>query len=124
MDDHAEALFLLLQQGRPGETYNIGGGSEWKNIDLVREIINQMATFLNEDANKLKRLITFVKDRPGHDLRYAIDCSKINQELNWKPSNVFQTALKNTISWYMNNSGWIKNVVTGEYRNRQSKKAR
>ncbi len=124
VDDHAEALFLLLQQGRPGETYNIGGGSEWKNIDLVREIINQMATFLNEDANKLKRLITFVKDRPGHDLRYAIDCSKINQELNWKPSNVFQTALKNTISWYMNNSGWIKNVVTGEYRNRQSKKAR
>lgn len=113
--DHAEALFLLLEQGRSGETYNIGGESEKKNIELVHEIIHIMGHFLNEEVQKLAKLITFVKDRPGHDFRYAIDCSKINQEFNWKPSHTFCEGLKNTISWYINHPDWIKNALAGSY---------
>jgi dTDP-glucose 4,6-dehydratase len=110
VNDHAEALLLLLERGRSGETYNIGGGAEWKNIDLVHKIIDATAFFLKKDANELKKLITFVQDRPGHDLRYAIDSYKIQHELNWKPKHTFQTALNDTISWYISNPHWIRNV--------------
>lgn len=99
--DHAEALFLLIEQGRSGETYNVGGICEWKNIDVVREIIRSIAELMEEDEDELQNLITFVKDRPGHDFRYSIDSSKIRQELKWKPCGTFKEALRETILWYM-----------------------
>lgn len=101
VDDHAAALWLLLQQGRSGETYNIGGNAEKRNIDLLHDIIDLMASIQNVDIQKLQKLITFVNDRPGHDWRYAIDCSKIQQELGWVPAHTLQQGLKETICWYI-----------------------
>lgn len=101
VNDHAEALFLLLEKGRSHETYNIGGGEEWNNIDLVKAIIRVIAELLQVDENQFRRLITFVEDRPGHDYRYAIDYTKIHQEFGWKPSTPFNQALNETISWYL-----------------------
>jgi dTDP-glucose 4,6-dehydratase len=115
VDDHAQALYLLLLKGRKGETYNIGGESEKRNIDLVHVIIDMIAAIEKNDPQELKGLITFVKDRPGHDLRYAIDCSKIKHELDWKPSHSFEEGLRKTILWYMQNEEWIKDVQTGAY---------
>ena len=116
VEDHVQALYLLLQKGRSGETYNIGGGAEWRNIDLVKEIICLIATIQEVPVKEIDSLITFVKDRPGHDLRYAIDCSKIKQELGWTPAHSFSEGLKQTILWYMQNEEWIRNVQTGAYR--------
>lgn len=115
VDDHVQALYLLLQKGRKGETYNIGGESEWRNVDLVKEIIGLIATIQEIDRGELDSLITFIKDRPGHDLRYAIDCSKIKQELGWSPSHTFSEGIKKTILWYMNHLDWVQNVQTGAY---------
>lgn len=116
VEDHARALELLLRKGRKGETYNIGGEAEWRNIDLVYEIIRSISEIQDVPAQELENLITFVKDRPGHDLRYAIDCSKMKEELGWKPSRSFSDGLKQTILWFLQNQEWVKNVQTGSYR--------
>ncbi|MEX2350247.1 MAG: dTDP-glucose 4,6-dehydratase [Flavobacteriaceae bacterium] len=113
--DHAYAIDLAFHKGKEGETYNIGGFNEWKNIDLVRLLCTQMDEKLNRQQGSSEQLITFVKDRPGHDLRYAIDASKINKELNWKPSVTFEEGLAKTIDWYLDNKEWLTHVTTGEY---------
>lgn len=113
--DHTLAIDLIFQQGQIGETYNIGGFNEWKNIDLVKLLCKQVDEKLNRPAGESEKLITYVKDRPGHDLRYAIDASKINQELGWKPSVTFEEGLSKTIDWYLNNEVWLKNVTNGAY---------
>ncbi|MBA2367810.1 MAG: dTDP-glucose 4,6-dehydratase [Candidatus Protochlamydia sp.] len=115
VEDHAKALYLLLQNGRKGETYNVGGEAEWRNIDLVHEIIRTIASIQRTDPNELQKLLVFVKDRPGHDLRYAIDCSKIKRELGWRPEHTFSEGLEKTIRWYMENPCWVENVRSGAY---------
>jgi dTDP-glucose 4,6-dehydratase len=113
--DHAKAIALIFKEGVNKETYNIGGFNEWKNIDLVNELCRQMDYKLRRPQGISAQLITFVKDRPGHDLRYAIDATKINKELGWKPSVTFEEGLSITIDWYLNNSEWLNNVTSGEY---------
>ncbi|WP_339916191.1 dTDP-glucose 4,6-dehydratase [Yeosuana marina] len=113
--DHARAIDLVFHKGAIGETYNIGGFNEWKNIDLVTLLCQQMDKKLNRAKGSSKKLITYVKDRPGHDLRYAIDATKINKELDWKPSVTFEEGLSITIDWYLNNEEWLNNVTSGEY---------
>ncbi|MBS3737373.1 MAG: dTDP-glucose 4,6-dehydratase [Psychroflexus sp.] len=113
--DHAEAIDLIYNQGSIGETYNIGGFNEWKNIDLVKVLCQQMDTKLGRRLGESENLITFVKDRPGHDLRYAIDATKINKNLGWKPSVTFEEGLSKTIDWYLDNETWLKNVTSGDY---------
>lgn len=115
--DHAIAIELLFSKGKKGETYNIGGFNEWKNIDLVKVLCKQMDLKLGRKEGDSEKLITYVKDRPGHDLRYAIDASKINRELGWKPSVTFEEGLSITIDWYLSNKEWLKNVTSGEYQN-------
>jgi dTDP-glucose 4,6-dehydratase len=111
VDDHAKALWLLLKLGRKGETYNIGGEAEKRNIDLVHEIVRTVARLENEKPESLEGLISFVKDRPGHDFRYAIDCSKIKKELGWHPDHDFSRGIKETVAWYMQNSSWLETVT-------------
>jgi dTDP-glucose 4,6-dehydratase len=113
--DHAKAIDLVYHKGRVGETYNIGGDNEWKNIDLIRELCDLMDQKLKRKSGASAELITFVKDRAGHDMRYAIDCSKIKNELGWKPEVNFEEGLSLTIDWYLSNDEWIKHVITGEY---------
>lgn len=113
--DHAVAIDLIFHQGKNKETYNIGGFNEWKNIDLVKLLCHKMDEKLGRAPGESEQLITFVKDRPGHDLRYAIDASKINQELGWKPSVTFEEGLSNTIDWYLENEAWLENVTSGAY---------
>ncbi len=113
--DHARAIDLVFHKGAVGETYNIGGFNEWKNIDLVTLLCQQMDEKLNRTKGTSEKLITYVKDRPGHDLRYAIDATKINKELDWKPSVTFEEGLSITIDWYLNNEEWLNNVTSGEY---------
>ncbi|HJP18521.1 MAG TPA: dTDP-glucose 4,6-dehydratase [Nitrospinota bacterium] len=115
--DHCKAVWKIMKNGASGETYNIGGNCEMKNIDLVEQICD----LLDETTEKLpdrsrKELITFVKDRPGHDLRYAIDCSKIINKLNWKPEESFKTGINKTLQWYISNRKWVDRVKSGEYR--------
>jgi dTDP-glucose 4,6-dehydratase len=117
VEDHAVAIDLVFHKGKNHETYNIGGFNEWKNIDLVRLLCQQMDEKLGRDKGTSEQLITFVKDRPGHDLRYAIDASKINEELGWEPSVTFEQGLAKTIDWYLNNEDWLKNVTSGNYQN-------
>lgn len=114
--DHALAIDLVFHKGRPGETYNIGGFNEWKNIDLVKLLCRIMDKKLNRPEGTAERLITFVKDRPGHDLRYAIDATKINKELGWKPSVTFEEGLEKTVDWYLENKKWLAHVTSGQYR--------
>ncbi len=113
--DHARAIDLVFHKGIVGETYNIGGFNEWKNIDLVKVLCSQMDRKLGRSQGTSEKLITYVKDRPGHDLRYAIDASKINKELDWNPSVTFEEGLSITIDWYLNNEEWLNNVTSGEY---------
>jgi len=113
--DHANAIELLFRKGKHGETYNIGGNNEWKNIDLIHLLCEIMDMKLHLNKGESARLITFVKDRAGHDLRYAIDSSKIRQELGWKPTVNFQEGLELTVEWYLQNSEWLDHVLTGEY---------
>ncbi|MDO6759737.1 dTDP-glucose 4,6-dehydratase [Tamlana sp. 2_MG-2023] len=113
--DHAVAIDLVFHKGINGETYNIGGFNEWKNIDLVRLLCEQMDKKLGRESGTSEQLITYVKDRPGHDLRYAIDASKIKDELGWEPSVTFEQGLEKTIDWYLNNEDWLNSVTSGTY---------
>ena len=113
--DHAIAIDLVFHKGKNRETYNIGGFNEWQNIDLIKVLCQQMDEKLNRKKGESEKLITYVKDRPGHDLRYAIDASKINKELGWKPSVTFEEGLSKTIDWYLENTEWMERIVSGEY---------
>lgn len=115
--DHAIAIDTVFHNGKNGQSYNIGGFNEWKNIDLVRELCKQMDEKLNRDPGTSEKLITFVKDRPGHDLRYAIDANKIKNELGWIPSVTFEEGLSKTIDWFLENQDWLEKVASGDYRN-------
>lgn len=116
VEDHAIAIDLVFHEGKNHETYNIGGFNEWKNIDLVKLLCKIMDSKLDREEGTSQNLITYVKDRPGHDLRYAIDASKINRELGWKPSVTFEEGLEKTINWYLNNQDWLNNVTSGTYK--------
>lgn len=116
VEDHAAALWLLLNKGRKGETYNIGGESERRNIDVIYDIIHVMSTLQGKDSQAYIDLITFVKDRPGHDFRYAIDCTKIQHEIGWRPSVKFEEGIRMTVSWFLSHLDWVKHIQTGEYR--------
>jgi dTDP-glucose 4,6-dehydratase len=116
VEDHAIAIDLVFHDGKNHETYNIGGFNEWKNIDLVKLLCKIMDGKLGRIEGTSEELITYVKDRPGHDLRYAIDASKINKELGWKPSVTFEEGLEKTINWYLNNQEWLQNVTSGSYK--------
>jgi len=113
--DHALAIDLVFHKGVNGETYNIGGFNEWKNIDLVKLLCQQMDEKLGKPAGTSEQLITYIKDRPGHDRRYAIDATKINRELGWKPTVTFQEGLSETIDWFLANTEWLNNVTSGNY---------
>lgn len=116
VEDHAVAIDLVFHEGKNHETYNIGGFNEWKNLDLVKLLCNIMDEKLGRIKGDSQNLIIYVKDRPGHDLRYAIDASKINTELGWKPTVTFEEGLEKTINWYLNNKEWLQNVTSGVYK--------
>jgi dTDP-glucose 4,6-dehydratase len=113
--DHAAAIDLVFHRGKDFETYNIGGFNEWKNIDLVKLLCQLMDEKLGNKTGTSEQLITYIKDRPGHDRRYAIDASKINKELGWKPSVTFEQGLQITIDWYFDNQEWLNHVTSGDY---------
>lgn len=115
--DHARAIDLIYHKGKQGDTYNIGGFNEWTNISVVKLLCKVMDEKLGNKAGTSEELITFVKDRPGHDKRYAIDAGKINKELGWEPSLQFEEGLRKTVDWYLNNQQWLDNVTSGEYQN-------
>lgn len=115
VEDHAAAIDLIFHKGRTGETYNIGGANEWKNIDLIHKLCEIMDEKLGRPAGTSARLITFVKDRAGHDQRYAIDFSKLNRELGWAPSLQFEEGLSRTVDWYLSNEEWLNAVTSGDY---------
>ena len=115
VEDHARAIDLIYHKGVPGEKYNVGGFNEWKNIDLVHLLCSIMDRKLERTAGESAQLITYVTDRPGHDLRYAIDATKLNRELGWKPSLQFEEGLEKTVDWYLNNREWVEHVTSGDY---------
>ena len=115
--DHASAIDLIFHKGKDSETYNVGGFNECKNIDLVKLLCQQVDNKLKRKLGTSEKLITFVKDRPGHDLRYAIDASKLNRALGWRPSVTIEEGLSKTIDWYLNNKDWLENVTSGSYQN-------
>jgi dTDP-glucose 4,6-dehydratase len=117
VEDHAKAIDLIFHKGTVGETYNIGGNNEWKNIELIKLMCKLMDEKLGRAEGASQSLITYVKDRAGHDFRYAIDSSKLMNELGWEPSLQFEEGLSKTIDWYLNNSDWLTNVTSGLYRN-------
>jgi len=115
VDDHARAIDVIFHDGKLGETYNIGGFNEWKNIDLIKVIIKTVDRLLGREEGASEKLISYVTDRAGHDLRYAIDSTKLKEELGWEPSLQFEEGIDKTVKWYLNNEDWLKNVTSGEY---------
>ena len=115
VEDHARAIDLIFHEGQSGETYNIGGGNEWRNIDLVRLIVRTTDRLLGRPEGASERLITYVTDRAGHDLRYAIDSSKLRRELGWEPAFRFEEGIEQTVRWYLENREWIERITSGEY---------
>lgn len=117
VEDHADALIAVLQRGRIGEVYNIGGNSERRNIDVVNTVCALLDEMLLDAPHRPHgKLVSFVKDRPGHDARYAVDCSKLSRELGWSPRETFETGLRKTVRWYLDNRVWLERVLTGDYR--------
>ena len=121
VEDHARAIDLIFHRGRVGETYNIGGSNEWRNIDLVRLLIATTDRLLGRAEGEDDNLITFVRDRAGHDLRYAIDSTKLREELGWEPEVSFEEGIERTVRWYLHNDEWLADVTSGEYRNYYSR---
>lgn len=117
VEDHARAIDLIFHKGKDGEKYNVGGNNEWKNIDLIHLLCKIMDKKLNRPDGTSAKLITFVTDRPGHDMRYAIDSSKLQRELGWKPSLQFEEGLEKTVDWYLANEEWLTQVTSGAYKN-------
>lgn len=117
VEDHARAIELIFNHGKNGETYNIGGFNEWKNIDLVHMLCDLMDKKLGQEQGTSRKLITYVKDRAGHDLRYAIDATKLSEELGWMPSLQFNEGLEKTVDWYLENKKWLEDVTSGDYMN-------
>jgi dTDP-glucose 4,6-dehydratase len=115
VEDHALAIDSIFHKGKPGEVYNIGGNNEWKNIDLILLLCRIMDKKLNREDGECEKLISYVKDRPGHDLRYAIDPSKLTSETGWRPETSFEVGLEKTVDWYLTNQEWLKNVTSGQY---------
>lgn len=115
VEDHARAIDLIFHEGQSGETYNIGGGNEWRNIDLVRLIVRTTDRLLGRPEGASERLITYVTDRAGHDLRYAIDSSKLRRELGWEPAFRFEEGIEQTVRWYLENRKWMERITSGEY---------
>jgi len=115
VEDHASAIDLIFHRGRTGETYNIGGNNEWKNIDLILLLCSILDKKLNRAPGTSEKLITYVKDRPGHDLRYAIDSTKLHNELGWSPIPEFAVGLEKTVEWYLSNTEWLNRVLSGDY---------
>jgi len=115
VEDHCSGIWAVLNRGKTGEKYNIGGENEWHNIDLVNKLCEIVAEKLGKPKDYFKRLITFVQDRPGHDRRYAINCDKIKNELDWRQSVTFEEGLNITVEWYLNNKKWVQNIKTGKY---------
>ncbi|MBN2863160.1 MAG: GDP-mannose 4,6-dehydratase, partial [Bacteroidales bacterium] len=115
VEDHAAAIDLIYHRGKCGETYNIGGNNEWKNIELIKMLCSIMDRKLNREAGSSGKLITFVQDRPGHDLRYSIDSSKLQKEMGWSPVHDFGSGLEKTVDWYLKNTGWLERVISGDY---------
>lgn len=115
VEDHARAIDLIFHEGQSGETYNIGGGNEWRNIDLVRLIVRTTDRLLGRPEGASERLITYVTDRAGHDLRYAIDSSKLRRELGWEPAFRFEEGIEQTVRWYLENREWMDRITSGEY---------
>ena len=121
VEDHARAIDVIFHKGKIGETYNIGGFNEWKNIDLIKVIIKTVDRLLGRQEGSSEKLITYVKDRAGHDLRYAIDSTKIKTELGWQPSLQFGEGIEKTVKWYLENKKWMDNVTSGDYQDYYSK---
>lgn len=116
VNDHVRAIDIIFHDGKLGETYNIGGFNEWKNIDLIKLIIKTVDRLLGREVGTSENLITYVTDRAGHDLRYAIDSSKLRDELGWQPSLRFEDGIEKTVSWYLNNKEWLENITSGDYK--------
>jgi dTDP-glucose 4,6-dehydratase len=116
VNDHARAIDVIFHKGKLGDTYNIGGFNEWKNIDLIKVMIKTVDRLLGREEGSSEKLITYVTDRAGHDLRYAIDSSKIKDELGWEPSLQFEEGIEKTIIWYLDNKEWLENITSGDYK--------
>ena len=121
VEDHARAIDLIFHQGKIGDTYNIGGFNEWTNIDLIKVICKVMNKKMKREDGASEKLITYVADRAGHDMRYAIDSTKLYKELGWKPSLQFEEGIEKTINWYMNNEDWMDKIVSGDYKQNYNK---
>jgi dTDP-glucose 4,6-dehydratase len=117
VNDHARAIDVIFHDGKLGETYNIGGFNEWKNIDLIKVMIKTVDRLLGREEGASENLITYVTDRAGHDLRYAIDSSKLKDELGWEPSLQFEEGIEKTVAWYLDNKEWLENITSGAYKN-------
>jgi dTDP-glucose 4,6-dehydratase len=117
VNDHARAIDVIFHDGKNGETYNIGGHNEWKNIDLIKVMCKVMDEKLGRPEGESEKLITYVADRAGHDMRYAIDATKLKEELGWVPSLQFEEGIRNTIDWYLENEEWLNNITSGDYQN-------